>query len=653
MNLLPLTGRNLRRNAASAPEDNVTSDGAEDAALKQRTYVSLSRLYTRMLGQRADVGSLFSSKVTPHFESWIEFDKLGSPAAYKKTHDFVGEFINDDHRFYSTCPTGRMAIPVCIDVGIDGYLQRGDALKLYELAYFCEGEILELGTHKGLSTSILAQSRYESRRTAVIETVDIDPGTNLIARANLKGRPGSDIVRFNVEDAVAFMRRAQAEGRRFDFIFIDHWHGYDATYEATTLAVDLLSDGGFVLFHDYNDPSNYDPQHVYGVYQAVADTLLGAPDFLFYGNFGCCALFRKLPPHQTTKADASSQHGEISSDVLQRSDLVRDATPAASYFTVPLVELGAEDKKYDGVFCPEPELGRPKLGVSELLLSGAEQYYRNYQQFDTIFALIDIELRTIHYKPAGVAVDFGSGFGNTVIPLLEHFPELRIVATDISPDLLAILRREALKRNVAERCTLVAMDAQRDYFEPGFADCVFGGAVLHHLVDPGSLIRTAVKVLKPGGHAIFLEPFENGHAILRLAYGEILDEAKRRGKSGPGFDYLAELSKDIAVRTHRRAYPGWSEQWSTIDDKWLFTRTFFDAIRQSVGASDLRIRPLHDTVAPFTSHSIKVFTEYRKLPCPDALPSWAWDILQRYDQDAFSPDMKRDLVIEGAVVITK
>jgi hypothetical protein len=150
-----------------------------------------------------------------------------------------------------------------------------------------------------------------------------------------------------------------------------------------------------------------------------------------------------------------------------------------------------------------------------------------------------------------------------------------------------------------------------------------------------------------------LEPFENGHAIMRLAYTEILDEAKRREETGPGLDYLAELNKDIAVRTHRRAYPGWGEQWATIDDKWMFTRSFFDAVGEAVGVSDLRIRPLHDTLAPFTYQTRKVLVEYRKLPCPDALPQWAWAILRRYDEDAFSPDMKRDLVIEGAIVITK
>ncbi len=322
-------------------------------------------------------------------------------------------------------------------------------------------------------------------------------------------------------------------------------------------------------------------------------------------------------------------------------------------FSVPLVDLGAGDPRYAGVLCPQPEVGLPKVGVSEALLSGAEAYFHRFQQFDYIAGLIQNELDAIGYSPTGLAVDLGSGFGNTVIPLLENFPDLSIIAVDISPDLLAILRREADKRGVVERCATVAMDAQRDYFAADFADSVFGCAVLHHMADPESVVRTALKILKPGGHAIFLEPFENGHAIVRLAYVEILNAAKARNAAGPGLEFLAAMITDIAVRSHRRNYPGWHQKWFHLDDKWLFTRSFFDRICTELNATGLRVRSLHDPQAPFTAQTVTALTAYGGLTCPDALPEWAWDILRRYDEDAFSLDLKRDLTLEGAVVITK
>jgi SAM-dependent methyltransferase len=322
------------------------------------------------------------------------------------------------------------------------------------------------------------------------------------------------------------------------------------------------------------------------------------------------------------------------------------------YFSAPLVDLGATDARYAGVLCPEPELNRPKLGVSEVLLSGAEGYYRKFKNFKYVFGLIQAQLDRLTFAPQGIAVDFGSGFGNTVIPLLENFPDLHIIATDISPDLLAILLREAERRGVGERCVAVALDAQNDYFVEGFADAAFGGAVLHHLVEPERLLKTVVRVLKPGRHAIFLEPFEDGHSVLRLAYEEILRLAVTKEETGAVFDFLRGLVLDIAVRAHRRNYAGFAERWLELDDKWLFTRTYFEEIRFLIGAADVRIWPFNSPHQPFSHHTRQTLKDYAELQ-PEDLPNWAWDVLRRYDDDAFSPAMRDDLVIEGAVVITK
>jgi hypothetical protein len=45
-----------------------------------------------------------------------------------------------------------MGIPICIDLGTDGFLQRAEALKLYELAFFNDGDAIELGTHRRVSS---------------------------------------------------------------------------------------------------------------------------------------------------------------------------------------------------------------------------------------------------------------------------------------------------------------------------------------------------------------------------------------------------------------------------------------------------------------------------------------------------------------------
>lgn len=82
---------------------------------------------------------------------------LNEVPPYRATYAFAGEFLNEQHRFYSICPAKEHLI----DLGIDGWLRRENALNLYELAYFAPGPILEIGSYHGLSTSILARAVAE------------------------------------------------------------------------------------------------------------------------------------------------------------------------------------------------------------------------------------------------------------------------------------------------------------------------------------------------------------------------------------------------------------------------------------------------------------------------------------------------------------
>jgi predicted O-methyltransferase YrrM len=181
-----------------------------------------------------------------------------------------------------------------IDLGIDGYLLREDALKLYEMAFCSDGDILELGTHRGLSTSILAQALSDAESSATLETVDIDGVTQTDARETLSIRAGFNRTKFTVRDATQRVLELTNEDRQFGFVFVDHWHGYDATFEVATQLKHLLKPGGFVLFHDCVNGSNADPEHVYGVYQAVLDALAADEHFIFFGNYGCCSLWCRL-----------------------------------------------------------------------------------------------------------------------------------------------------------------------------------------------------------------------------------------------------------------------------------------------------------------------------------------------------------------------
>lgn len=323
-----------------------------------------------------------------------------------------------------------------------------------------------------------------------------------------------------------------------------------------------------------------------------------------------------------------------------------------SYFRPTLVALGGLDAALRGIFMPEPELGEAKVGVTAQFLEDAETYHRKYTQIGYFRSLLERAFGiTGPIRDDAIVLDVGSGSGNPVFPCLDLLPGCHVIATDISESLLAILLRHAsANTRFAGRMVPVCMDAtRREYFEPGRFDLVLGAAILHHLIDPSSAISSASTALAPGGSAIFFEPFENGSAILRLAFLEIL----RREEDDAALarevrDLLLAIVRDIEVRAGTdKSDP----IYRRIDDKWLFTKSYLEAHAREAGFREVIVHPIHDLRCPFSNQTRTLLRLGADLP-PESLPEWGWAILTGYDE-AFSPELKRDLPLEGCIVMKR
>lgn len=330
-------------------------------------------------------------------------------------------------------------------------------------------------------------------------------------------------------------------------------------------------------------------------------------------------------------------------------------SPALSEaFTTPLADLGVhEDPAFAGVLTPLPELGAERPGTSATFLENAEAYYAQHQSFWYWKDAFESALQHAGVTRADLIVEYGCGFGNSTLPLLELFPESRIVAIDISPNLLAILRRLIDARGLAHRCVPVALDAHRPYVRDGVADLVAGSAILHHLTEPGELVKAAMRVLKPQGVAVFFEPFEAGYALLRMLIRELCREAAVREMVLPAFTWWAEMSAEWNLQIQRDRLPGWRD----LDDKWLFPRSVLQQFADEAGA-ELIVRPLHsfgDRTDLFRCHLRYQLRHWRGLDPDDpaVVPPWAWDIVERYDNEFFSAGLKEDLLFEGVVIFRK
>src|SRR5204863_2644242 len=110
-------------------------------------------------------------------------------------------------------------------------------------------------------------------------------------------------------------------------------------------------------------------------------------------------------------------------------------------FAEPLLSLDTRNPALAGIQTPASEVDAIKVGVTAQFLEHADEYHRNYLNLDYWRFLLDRAFDAIgEMQDPSLIIDIGSGSGNSVIPLAERFPGANIVATDISPQLLAILR---------------------------------------------------------------------------------------------------------------------------------------------------------------------------------------------------------------------
>ncbi|HEX8013581.1 MAG TPA: methyltransferase domain-containing protein, partial [Casimicrobiaceae bacterium] len=211
-----------------------------------------------------------------------------------------------------------------------------------------------------------------------------------------------------------------------------------------------------------------------------------------------------------------------------------------------------------------------------------------------------------------------------------------------------ILREFLRKRSDgAQRFGLVCVDAMAANYRPGVADLAVGAAILHHILEPERVLASCFHALAPGGWAIFFEPFEAGNALLKLTYRRILAQASAMERVAPGFEFIERMLEDYKRRERPHSDPIYRE----LDDKWMFTRTYFERLRASQGWAELITYALNVSPTGLRDQA----TVHLRLGAglaPEALPAWAWAIVDEADASV-SDDLRRELAQEGAVLLRK
>lgn len=101
-------------------------------------------------------------------------------------------------------------------------------------------------------------------------------------------------------------------------------------------------------------------------------------------------------------------------------------------------------------------------------------------------------------------LDLGCGVGTATIEALQA--GAFVTAIDISPKSVELVKERAKSKNVDSHLTALVDDAHHLSFCDNSFDVVIGKGILHHLPQFSQAISEIYRVLKPGGHAVFVEP---------------------------------------------------------------------------------------------------------------------------------------------------
>ena len=298
----------------------------------------------------------------------------------------------------------------------------------------------------------------------------------------------------------------------------------------------------------------------------------------------------------------------------------------------PLFALRPPGKDNSVIFTPGYSDNYIRNSMTAQFRDDADIYAANYGTESVIRIFLETTKQWLPDR-VKVVLDLCAGAGSDIVPILEHYPDATIVATDLSPELLYILRKRAVNNQVDGSVVAVQLDASEELLVPGSADLVVGFNALHHIIEPIEAITAARRALRPGGVAIFYEPLAAGYAFLAQTHRLLLANPRAEQISQDGRSYLERLAlcweTMLAPNKSRDAVRG-------MDDKWCFPRPTFERYASEAGFSACRF-VVPKPVVTFTNQTLSTIP----LAIPGAgreiLPEWCWSAFYNMDKLASGP----------------
>lgn len=99
----------------------------------------------------------------------------------------------------------------------------------------------------------------------------------------------------------------------------------------------------------------------------------------------------------------------------------------------------------------------------------------------------------------GDILDLGTGTARIPIALCQADPLARVLATDLSAPMLALARRNVAEAGFERRIRCFQGDAKHLAQDDGVFEAVISNSIVHHIPQPGPVLREMVRLLARGG----------------------------------------------------------------------------------------------------------------------------------------------------------
>jgi len=164
-------------------------------------------------------------------------------------------------------------------------------------------------------------------------------------------------------------------------------------------------------------------------------------------------------------------------------------------------------------------------------------------------------------------LDLGCGGGHVSYRAAPHVRE--VVACDLTPDMLALVKRTADERGL-DNIVVQQAAAERLPFEEGSFDFVLCRYSAHHWQDMETGLRQARRVLKKTGRAVFADGVAPTHPLLdtHLQTIELLRDASHV-RNYSAAEWIAALGRSgfkatgLVPRKLRLEFAAWTERTNT------------------------------------------------------------------------------------------